>query len=232
MTTEKNGLLARLTAQDRALLAPHLEPVALNQKDVIHEPHQPLEHVYFLEDGLSSEIAINPDGQRIEVGCIGREGFTGVPAVLGIDSTPHHAFMEVGGSALRVGSAPLNEAMAASPALRTLLLRYVHVFMIQIAATALADGRYPIHKRLARWLLMCQDRLGRDELPLTHEFLSLMLGVRRSGVTDAIHVLEGDGIIKAQRGLITVRKRPALETAAGDSYGLPETEYRRLIGEF
>jgi hypothetical protein len=111
----------------------------------------------------------------------------------------------------------------------TLLLRYVHVFMIQIAATALADGRYNIEQRTARWLLMSHDRLRVDELTLTHDFLSLMLGVRWSSVTNALHTVEGEGAIKASRSLITVRSRQKLERLAGASYGLPEAEYERVL---
>jgi CRP-like cAMP-binding protein len=100
--------------------------------------------------------------------------------------------------------------------------------MIQVAATALTNGRYEIGQRLARWLLMCQDRLG-DQLPLTHDFLALMLGVRRPGVTSAMHVLEGEQLIYAERGLIRIRSRQRLEEYAGAAYGVPEAEYRRLI---
>jgi CRP-like cAMP-binding protein len=231
MASIGNKLLALLPGEEQALLQQSLQPIALSQGEVLHEGMQPIGYVYFLESGLSSEIALNGD-ERIEVGCIGREGFSGVPVVLGVDRTPHRSFMETDGSALRLPAGELQKMMDANPMLRALLLRYVQVFMIQIAATALADGRYALHRRLARWLLMAHDRLERDELSLTHEFLSLMLGVRRSGVTDAIHVLEGDGTIRATRGLITVRDRPALERVAGECYGMPEAEYRRLIGGF
>ena len=115
------------------------------------------------------------------------------------------------------------------PALRLHLQRYAHVFMIQIAATALADGRYRVEQRLARWLLMCHDRLS-DSLPLTHEILALMLGVRRPSVTDALHILEGSLFIKAKRGRIIVRNRRGLEELAGAAYGAPEAEYHLLFG--
>jgi CRP-like cAMP-binding protein len=224
----QNGLLASLSPDDRAVLSPLLEPVSLMQRDVLFEPFQPITHVYFFESGLSSEIAINPDSSRIEVGCIGREGLSGLPVVLGVDTTPHRSFVQADGTALRIQSQHLEQAMEAQPTLRKLLLRYAHVFMIQIAATALADGRYTVDQRLARWLLMSQDRLG-DEITLTHDFLALMLGVRRPSVTDALHVLEGERLIHANRGLITIRDRARLEDMAGGAYGVPEAEYRRLI---
>jgi CRP-like cAMP-binding protein len=120
--------------------------------------------------------------------------------------------------------------MEASPSLKALLLRWVQVLMIQTAQSALANGRYTIQERLARWLLMCHDRLDGDDLPLTHEFLSLMLGVRRSGVTEALHVLEGVKIVRTSRGRIHILDREKLEEIAGDCYGLSEAEYAKLIG--
>jgi CRP-like cAMP-binding protein len=223
-----NKILSLLSSEDAALLAPHVESVELQREDVLFEAFKPIEYVYFLEGGLSSEVAVNRDGNQIEVGCIGFEGLSAAPVVLGVDSTSHRSFVQVGGAALRVRSSEFRQVMATSPTLTALLLRYVHVFMIQIAATALADGRYKVEQRLARWLLMSQDRLG-ERLPLTHDFLSLMLGVRRPSVTDALHVVEGLRLISAERGLIKVKDRRGLEALAGDAYGVPESEYRRLI---
>jgi CRP-like cAMP-binding protein len=229
-TYTRNRLLAALEPDDLGLVSPHLEPITLRSQDVLTAPGQPIEYVYFFESGLSSEIAISPQGQRIEVGCLGREGMSGFCVVLGVDQSPHLSFAQVGGPAQRMKAGTLQHVMDASPSLRALLLRYIHVLMVQLAQTALADGRYTIDQRLARWLLLCHDRLETDELELTHEFLSLMLGVRRAGVTSAIHLLEGDHIIKATRGCIRILDRSKLEAAAGDSYGVPEAEYARLIG--
>ncbi|KQQ55324.1 hypothetical protein ASF69_19725 [Rhizobium sp. Leaf311] len=226
MTWTNNGLLRTLPEKDAALVRSRAELVTLDQDQTLFESKKPITNVYFFESGLSSEVVFAT--KSIEVGCIGHEGCSGVPVLLGVDSSPHKAFMQAGGTALRIASADLTELIDTNRAIRELLLRYAHVFMIQIAATALADGRYDIEQRLARWLLMCQDRLG-DELPLTHDFLSVMLGVRRPSVTDALHKLEGNRAIRAERALITVRDRAALEEKAGDSYGIPEAEYRRLI---
>lgn len=229
MTTQRNQLLDLLDDASFESLAPSLEHVPLRQGQVLHESLQPIEYAYFLESGMSSEIALDAGGQRIEVGCVGNEGFTGVPVILGVSSTPHRSFMESDGSAQRIRTDRLLDACRANPVLMQVLLRYVHVFMIQIAATALSDGRYNVEQRTARWLLMSHDRLMSDELPLTHDFLSLMLGVRRSSVTDALHSLEGYGAIRASRSLIVVRDRAKLESLAGGSYGLPEAEYRRVM---
>lgn len=222
-----NGLLSALSQDDRALLLPHLKQITLNQRDVLFECNKPISHVYFFESGLSSEIAVG-GSNKIEVGCIGKEGCSGVPVLLGVTSSPHRAFMQAGGTALQIETGIIQAKMVESASLSKVLLRYAHIFMIQIASTALADGRCDVETRLARWLLMCQDRLG-DQLPLTHDFLALMLGVRRPSVTDALHKLEGELMIKAERSLITIRSRAALEAVAGSAYGMPEGEYKRLI---
>ncbi|MCF6371016.1 Crp/Fnr family transcriptional regulator [Rhizobium halophilum] len=227
MIETSNILLKLLETADLETLSPHIQRVELKQRDALFEPHAPIPYVYFLEGGLSSEISMS-GGKSIEVGCTGREGFSGAPVLLGADTTPHRAFMQAGGPALRIASSDLITAVDASGSLRRTLLLFVHVYMLQIAATALADAKHTVQKRLARWLLMAQDRLG-DELPLTHEFFALMLGVRRPSVTDSLHLLEEAHCIKAQRSLVIVRNRAKLEEIAGDAYGVPEAEYRRLL---
>jgi CRP-like cAMP-binding protein len=224
-----NKILRMLPPDDWARIAPLFTRESLEQGQVLHEPLQPIVAARFFESGLSSEIATNMEGEKIEVGCIGNEGFSGLPLVLSLNSTAHRAFMQQGGTALTIGASDLSGAMDEVRNFRLLLLRFVHVFMIQVAATALADGRYEIHKRLARWLLMSQDRIQSDELRLTHDFLALMLGVRRSSVTDTLHILEGHGVIRAKRALIVVRDRAALEKIAGHCYGVPEAEYQRVM---
>ena len=229
-STVHNRLLRAMSAEDFARLTPHFEPVTLSLKQVLVEANQPIEHVYFIEEGLASVVAISPDNERLEVGHIGREGMTGEPVILSVNQTPLQTFIQVAGSGLRMRAEDLAAAMEASPPLKVLLLRWVQALMIQTAQSALANGRYTIQERLARWLLMCHDRLDGDDLPLTHEFLSLMLGVRRSGVTEALHVLEGVRIVKTSRGRIHLLDRGRLEEIAGGCHGLAEAEYGRLIG--
>ena len=228
--TIRNRLLRAISSDDFARLIPHLEPVALRLREVLVVPNQPIQNVYFIEEGLASVVAISAD-DRIEVAHVGREGLTGDPVLLGVDHTPNETFIQVAGSALRIGVDDFRAALDTSPALKALLLRWVHVSMIQTAQSALANGRYTIQERLARWLLMCHDRMDRDDLPLTHEFLSLMLGVRRSGVTEALHVLEGVQIVTTSRGRVHLLDRKRLEEIAGGCYGLPEAEYNKLIGK-
>ncbi len=226
----RNRLLAGLSREDFHLLQPHLEPVTLDRGDVLVTPDEPIEHVTFIEAGVTSVVANTEGGRRIEIGLTGWDGLAGTPVLLGVDRTPHENFMQVAGSGLRIGADVLKQALQHSPSLHDLLLRYVQVFTIQTSHTALSNGSHKIEERLARWLLMCHDRLDGDDLPLTHEFIAIMLAVRRAGVTEALNILEERGVIRARRGNIVVLDRAGLEAAAGDSYGVPEAEYRRLIG--
>ncbi|WP_228445664.1 Crp/Fnr family transcriptional regulator [Terricaulis silvestris] len=144
--------------------------------------------------------------------------------------SPNDAFVQLAGRAVRITSDDLREVLSQSTAFRQLAQRFVQVFMAQVAQTALANGRAKIEERLARWLLMAQDRLDDSNLTLTHEFIALMLGVRRPGVTDALNDLEGKGLIRSSRGALRIIDRHGLEATAGGIYGVPEAEYKRLIG--
>ena len=189
-----------------------------------------IEPVYFLETGIASIVVISPEGHEVEAGLYGRDGIGPAAAVLGADRMAHRSPIQVPGEGHRIRRTALVEALDNSASLRALLLRFVQVQGVQTGYTALSNAVHPVNERLARWLLMCHDRHDGDEIPLTHEFLSLMLAVRRPSVTTALHVLEGNRFIRAERGFITIRNRTALEEFAGDGYGKPEAEYRRLIG--
>jgi CRP-like cAMP-binding protein len=224
-----NRLLATLSPADFSVLERQLEPVPLPVRTCLVEPNTPIEHVYFLEQGIASVVATTLQGRRIEAGMVGREGMSGISVLLGADRTPHECFVQTMGEGLQIRTDNLRRAMAARPSLHQHLLLFVQAFMIQIGQTALANGSYRIEERLARWLLMCHDRVDGNDLSTTHEFLSLMLGVRRAGVTDTLKVLEDRGLIATKRGQVTVLDRAKLETVAGDSYGVPEAEYVRLF---
>lgn len=225
----RNRLLSIMSGDDFALLRPYLERIVLNAKDVIEEPGQPIQHVYFLEPSVASVVAITAQGEKMEVGLFGPEGMSGIAVLHGADRSPLHTFIQVAGSGIRLPADQLRSALASSATLRNLLMRYAQAFSIQVSFTALANGRYTIDERLSRWLLMCHDRVDDNVISLTHEFLALMLGVRRAGVTTALQILEGARIIKASRGRIEILDRDELLEAAGDSYGLPEVEYERLM---
>jgi CRP-like cAMP-binding protein len=224
-----NRLLASLSADDFASLQPHLEPVSLDMRQILIEPNTAIAHVYFPEAGMSS-VTNNSSGGKIEVGVVGREGMVGLPIVLGIDRTPYEHFMQIAGHGWRIAVPELEQAMARSSTLHRQLLRYAQASHVQVSETAFANANNDVEARLARWLLMCHDRVEGDDIPLTHEFIAMMLGVRRPGVTVALHVLEGMKVIRAKRGVVTVLDREKLEELAEDAYGLSEAEYSRLMG--
>lgn len=225
----KNRLLQALSADDFALLRPHLERVPLEKGKVLIKPENPIGHVFFVESGLGSVIGISPAGEMVEVGLYGFDGLVGMPVVLGTDRSPHELLMQIGGDGLQLPAEALRSAMEGSQTLRELLARYVQFFLVMVAQTAISNAIHTLEERLARWLLMAHDRMADDNLPLTHEYLALMLAVRRPSVTTALHILEGARFISATRGNIQIRDRAAMEEFAGAAYGVPEAEYARLI---
>lgn len=225
----RNRLLLGLSKADRRLLVPALEPVELDLRRSIEKPNTPISHIYFPESGIISVVA-NVAHRQIEVGLIGREGMSGTAVLLGDHRSPNEVYVQMAGTANRISAAHLSRALAASDTLRERMQRYAYVFMVQIAQTAFANGTAKIDARLARWLLMAHDRHDDDELSLTHEFIAVMLGVRRPGVTDALHKLEGKGLISTSRGVIRIIRRKGLIALAGGAYGVAEAEYERLIG--
>ena len=227
-----NFLLTSLSDDDHARLKPHLERVKLERDQVLVVPNQTIEQVYFPEGGIAS-ITATTENIVTEVGIFGCEGLSATALLLGTDRSPHETFIQVDGShALRINADRFMTAVESSSTLRQIMLRYIQTLLIQTAQSAVANARYQIEARLARWLLMCHDRVKGDEIALTHEFMGMMIGAQRSGVTVSLHVLEGIGMIRAKRGRVTILDRDKLEELAGDSYGPAEAEYRRLIGPF
>jgi CRP-like cAMP-binding protein len=229
--TYRNHILKILPRADLAALSADLHPVRLPVGKVVETPDQPIRQIIFPDSGFISVVASGKQERRIETGFIGFEGMTGVPVIMGDDRSPHETFVQVAGSGHCIETEALQALMRTHPNLRETFLRFALAYMVQTAHTALANGRARIEERLARWLLMAHDRMERPELPLTHELLSIMLGVRRPGVTDALHRLEGYRTIRARRGVITILNRDRLLEIADASYGLPEIEYRRLLGD-
>jgi CRP-like cAMP-binding protein len=226
----RNRLLAALSHTDRNLLTPALETIGLDARQILEVPSDPISHVYFVESGLVSVVGTTAPDHRIEVGMVGYEGMTGLSIVLGDDCSANETLVQSAGSAMRVSAKSLRQMMAASSSLTATLLRYVHVFMVQGSQTALANGRGRLDERLARWLLMWHDRVREDDLVITHEFLALLLGVRRQGVTVTLHDLEGKGLIRSTRSLVRILDRQGLQQAANGFYGVPEAEYDRALG--
>jgi CRP-like cAMP-binding protein len=229
-TSPRNQLLASMSVADFGLLQPHLQTIDMPLLKDLERPNRRIDAVYFMEAGIASVVAVQPDDTKIEVGLIGREGMSGISIVLGGDQSPHSTYMQVAGDGLRIAPKELRNAIAASGSLQQQLLRYAQSFMVQTAHTAIANARVNIERRLARWILMAHDRTRVAKLPLTHEFLSLMLGVRRAGVTEALQSLKRAKLIDTGRNSILMLNRKGIEKLAGHSYGVPEKEYRRLIG--
>jgi CRP-like cAMP-binding protein len=223
-------LLDSLAPGDLSLLKPHLETLDLPVRHVVEAANKPIKHVYFPTSGIVSVVATGPKDRQIEVGIIGSEGMSGISIVLGDDRSPNETFVQVAGAGIRIASDNVRRAMEKSSAMRLCFSQYAQAFMVQTAHTALANGRAKVEQRLARWLLMANDRLEGDELPLTHEFLAVMLGVRRAGVTTTLHLLESQRLISMERGRIMMANRAGLEELANGLYGVPEAEYRRLTG--
>nr|WP_286198657.1 Crp/Fnr family transcriptional regulator [Mesorhizobium sp. BR1-1-16] len=219
-----------MSERDLAILKPGLERVSLDMRMNLQLPGRPIERVYFPESAIASVVAIAGDHSRSEIGLVGYEGVSSLAVILGDRRSPHEIFIQLPGSGFQLPADLLAAGMESSPSLRRLMLAYAHAFAIQIAWTALANARLKLEGRLARWLLMSLDRAEGDELPLTHEFISVMLGVRRPGVTVALQILEGRGLIRAVRSRIHILDREGLEESAKGFYGTPESEYRRLIG--
>ena len=224
-----NRLIAFLPEEERQSFLARLEMVHLPQGHQIAEAGKPLEFVYFLSSGIGSVLAVSDSGQKAEAGMFGREGFAPTASSVGANSNPYDIVIQVEGIAHRLPVTLFQDIVAGSRAFADLLSRYLYVFAAQVAYTALANAAFKIDERLARWVLMCHDRADTDDMPITHQFISLMLAVRRPSVTTALHMLEGEGLIRSDRGRVVVRDRPGLEQYSAGSYGQPENEYEILL---
>ncbi len=217
-STIGNDLLSRISSADFALLSADLVLVDLPRAMELSSPGQMIAHCWFLEDGIASMVATSRDGQETEAGIVGREGMTDVATFLGASHTPLRSFIQIPGHGLRLPVRTMTAAYAASETIRATFNLFAHDLFCQVAQTALANASYSVEERLARWLLMCGDRLGSDDIALTHEFLSVMLNVRRAGVTLAIQSLQGAGFVEPRRGAVRIVDRDGLERSARDAY--------------
>ena len=224
-----NLLLNALDQTSLALIEARMEFVQLPAREFLVRAGSSTEWVYFVEDGLISLLSEYEPGRLIEVGMIGREGVFDPGYVLGDDLAAFTAIVQVDGSAYRLPKAAFLEAMEHRP-FAALMLKFVRTFELQVASTASANGRAQLEERLARWLLMVHDRLDSQIFHITHEFLSQMLCTRRPGVTVALHLLEGKGLIASSRGQIEIRNREELIDEADGAYGKAEAHYARLLG--
>jgi len=224
----KNYLLSLLNATHSGI-SPRAERVALERGHCLYRPNTTPEYCFFIETGIASVIVTSPEGLKAEAGVVGREGMVPVSALTTDGGSPLEVRMQIEGSGLSIKFPHFRKLFEESAEFRAIFLHYSHAFLVQTAFTALSNANHGVAERLARWLLICHDRMDGDELPLTHEFLSIMLAVRRPSVTIALHHLEGNRLIRAERNLITIRNREALEEFASDAYGPSEREYERLL---
>ncbi|MER9307610.1 Crp/Fnr family transcriptional regulator [Mesorhizobium sp. M0496] len=221
----RNHVLKTLSSEDFALLQPSMHHVELDIKARLEDPYQPIERVYFPEMGIASVVATMTGGRQSEVGIVGHDGMTGVAVILGQDRSPNETYIQVAGNGWILSVEALRSAIAASQSLRESLLRYAHAFLVQSSRTALVNGHSKIEERLARWLLMVQDRAEGNKIYLTHEFLATMLGARRPGVTIALQMLEYRGLVHAKRGEIMIVDRAGMIQLTHGAYGEEEQSH-------
>ncbi|KAF0190813.1 MAG: Cyclic nucleotide-binding protein [Gammaproteobacteria bacterium] len=224
-----NRLLAALPRKDQQHFLAGCEQVELVFADILCEPGEPFRHVYFPTDSYISLVSTVDSDARLEVALVGTEGMHGIALVLGVDIAPLHALVQGAGSALRMKAATFRSELRHSPALRHGLSRYLYVRMIQLAQTAACTRFHLVEARLARWLLMTQDRAYSEELHITHKFLGYMLGVRRVGITKAAGSLQKRKLINYSRGIITVLNRRGLEAASCGCYRADKATYERIM---
>jgi CRP-like cAMP-binding protein len=224
----RNGLLSALPSEILDELRPHLELVPLKKRQILHERNVPVSHAYFIECGTASLLSRVEGRNGIEVGSLGFRDFVGVPVVLGTGRTPHRCVVQVPGQAFRIGAADLQQAMEAHPELRRLLFSYVQALMVQSAQLVVCNTRHSVRERLARWLLVARDRLHGNEIEVTHQVLSRVLGVRRAGVTTAMGRMEEAGLIRRGRGRLLIVDCDGLEAEACDCYHAIQAEHQRI----
>lgn len=229
--TVKNRILAALPDAEFAMLSKAMTPVELELGQTLHRHGDVIEHVYFVETGFISALAVLSDGHPLEIGLIGAEGLAGFSVVLGGATSYSETMCQTGGKAYRMQVGALKDAFAQSPVLRDLLLRYALIFQVQVSQTAACNAHHALEQRLARWLLAAHDRSGVPQLSLTQDLIAVMLGVRRATVSIAASTLQRAGVLRYQHGKITIFYRAGLENAACECYEAVAGEYRRLFGE-
>jgi len=225
----ENHLIELLPRADRARLLAVCEPIQLALSEILCEAGKPTRHVYFPTEGFISLVTLVPGHPGLEVGMVGREGMVGAQLALGVSATPLRALVQGSGAAWRIGTKAFRQEVGRSTSLQRNLNRYVFVLMAQLATSAACLRYHQIRPRLARWLLMTQDRAHAETFHVTQEFLAYMLGVRRVGVTAAASALQRDGLIEYVRGELTVLERNGLEAAACSCYAADRQTYTDML---
>jgi CRP-like cAMP-binding protein len=226
----ENHILAALPTQDYQRLSSHLEPIELRHGQILCESGENLDYVYFPSNSMISLISQLSDGSSVEIGIVGYEGMNGVSSVLGVDKSPHEMLVQIPGGAVRMQVSVLREEFKRGGALQESLLRYLQMLLLQTSQLAACNRLHSIGERLARWLLMSQDRCRCDDLPFTQEFLAMMLGIRRAGVTEAALILQAEEYITYRRGHVKILDRAGLEDFTCECYQIVKDEFDLIIG--
>lgn len=223
-----NRILASLPIKEYKRLLPHLKQVEMPLGDVLYQTDENIRYVYFPSASVVSLVTHMQDGASVEVGLIGRDGMVGISVVLGDGISPNQAIVQIADGAMRITVSALKKELKLGGHLQTLLLRYAQAMLKQVSQTAACNRTHHIGERLARWMLLCQDRTQTDELRLTQEFIAEMLGTRRAGVSEAAIILQNAGLIRYVRGHITILDRQGLEDFACECYGVVKRDADRL----
>jgi CRP-like cAMP-binding protein len=226
-----NRLLSLLSDSDYERLRPHLSQVVFDYRKSLYEASRPIEHIYFPVDGLASLVITTADGASAEVGTIGNEGVVGLPVCLGDRDAPSSVYVQVPGTALSIDVRIFRSELERSPTLQLIMLRYAHAFFNQVAQSAACIHLHKVEQRCCRWLLMTRDRMPADDFLLTHEFLGMMLGVRRTTVTEVMGSLQKAGLIRYRRGHVTILDHEGLRQRACECYDISRLEFDRLLGD-
>ena len=236
MTAEKesqaigNRLLARLSAEEFALLSPHLERVRLSHGDPLIKPGEPIRRVHFPVSCFGSLVATMEDGSMVEAGSVGREGMVGVPVILADGVTTMETAVQIPGESYAAPPHVVKELFDRGGAFQKLLYKYFHTLFIVASQTGACNRLHHIEPRLCRWLLMSSDGVGSDDLCITQEYLAAMLGIRRAGVSETVGRVEEAGLVRHSRGHIQIVDRAGLEQCACECYRIVKGEYERLLG--
>ncbi len=225
----RNKLLAALPKTEYQRLLPQLEPVSLSFKQLLYECNAPIDYVYFLNNCVVSLIRIMEDGGVVEVATIGNEGMAGLPVLLGANHSPNETFVQVPGDALRMKADVFRSEVAPGSPLHNLLLRYTQALMNMLAQSVACNRLHSIEERCCRWLLLTRDRVNSNEFPLTQEFLSQMLGVRRASVSEVAAVLQKAELIRYHRGKMMILNRKGLEAGSCECYQIIKKEFEQLL---
>lgn len=225
-----NQLLARLPRDDYSMLLPRMQPVSLKLKQILYEARSRIDQAYFPISGVVCALIFMENGSTIEVASIGSEGMVGCPAFLRPETSLTQVVVQVAGDALRLRADTLGEEAARDGPLRRLLLAYQSAFLCQVSHGVACNGLHSVQQRCCRWLLMTQDRVPNDILPLTHELLAVMLGVRRASVSEVLRPLQEGGLIRSRRGKIAILDRAGLEASCCECYQTLNGEFDRLLG--